>query len=583
MATTANTAPAGRLAKCPTGIQGLDEITGGGLPRSRPTLVCGGPGSGKTLLGIEFLVRGAVQFDEPGVLMAFEETGDELSQNVRSLGFDLDQLAEEQKLVVDHVKVDRSEIAEAGEYDLEALFIRLGLAIDSVGAKRVVLDTLETLFGGFSDLTILRAELRRLFHWIKQKGVTAVITAERGEGTLTRQGLEEYVSDCVIMLDHRVNEQVATRRMRIVKYRGSGHGTNEYPFIIDERGIEVLPLTSLCLCHQVSEERIPTGIAELDAMLGGNGVYRGSSILVSGTAGTGKSSVAALFAQAACQRGDRCLYFAFEESPSQIMRNMRSIGIHLETLSNQGLLQIHAIRPTACGLETHLASMHRSLREFKPHMVVVDPISNLIAAGTLAESKSMLMRLVDHLKSEQITALMTNLAQPGGALEETEIGISSLVDTWLLLRDIEREGERNRGLFVLKSRGMAHSNQVREFLLTDQGVQLVDVSLGPEGMLTGSARLAQEARERDRALQKSQETAARKRASERRQRALEAQIATLRDELETEQEAASALQIEENARMNRQAEDLSAMGRSRKANQGNPEENANKQHGGRQR
>ncbi len=527
------------LPKVPTGIAGLDEITGGGLPRGRPTLVCGAAGCGKTLLAMEFLVRGATEFDEPGAFIAFEETAEELTQNVRSLGFDLDELQAKEKLSIDYVRIERSEIEETGEFDLEGLFVRLGLAIDSIGAKRVVLDTLETLFGGFNNQAILRSELRRLFRWLKDKGVSAVITAERGDGALTRQGLEEYVSDCVILLDHRVAENVSTRRLRIVKYRGTTHGTNEYPFLIDEAGFSVLPLTSVSLDHAVSDERISSGIPRLDAMLGGKGYFRGSSILVSGTAGTGKSSLAAHFAAESCRRGERCLYLAFEESPTQIVRNMRSIGIDLEPFIRKSLLKIHASRPTFQGLEMHLVQIHKMVRDFEPAAVIVDPISNFTASGSGADAESMLLRLVDFLKARQITAFMTNLTAGGNAWEKTDIGISSIIDTWLLLRDIELGGERNRGMYVLKSRGMKHSNQIREFLLTSEGVQLEDVYVGPEGVLTGSMRAAQEARERGEALRRSQEIEHKQRELERRRAALEAQIASLRAEFEaTETEAA---------------------------------------------
>ena len=482
--------------KAATGIDGLDEITGGGLPRGRPTLVCGSAGCGKTLLGIEFLVRGATEFGEPGVFMAFEETSEELAQNVRSLGFDLERLAAKNKLVVDYVHVERSEIDETGEYDLSGLFIRLGHAIDSIGAKRVVLDTLETLFGGLSNAAVVRAELRRLFRWLKDKGVTAIITGERGDGTLTRHGLEEYVSDCVIVLDHRVSQELSTRRLRIVKYRGSVHGTNEYPFLIDETGISVLPVTSLGLRQVVSNERISTGIPQLDTMLGGKGVYRGSSVLIAGTAGTGKTSLVAHFADETCRRGERCLYFAFEESESQMSRNMRSIGLDLATWTKKGLLGFHATRPSAYGLEMHLATLHKLVKEFKPSVVIVDPITTFLRSGLSVETESMLMRLIDFLKSQQITAVFTSLTHGGNPLEGSQAGVSSLVDTWILLRDIELGDERNRRLYILKSRGMAHSNQVREFLLTDHGFDLRDVNAGPEGVLTGSMAKAKMARSR---------------------------------------------------------------------------------------
>jgi circadian clock protein KaiC len=461
------------LPKAPSGIMGLDEILGGGLPQGRPTLICGSAGCGKTLMAMEFLVRGAMDYGEPGVFMSFEESAEELTQNVRSLGFDLDDLAARNLLGIDYVHVERSEIEETGEYDLDGLFIRLGYAIDSIGARRVVLDTLEALFSSLTNTTILRAELRRLFRWLKDKGVTAVITGERGDGALTRYGLEEYISDCVILLDHRVKEQLAIRRLRVVKYRGSLHGTNEYPFIIDERGIEVLPITSLGLEHEVSTERVSTGIAALDDMLGGQGYFRGSSLLISGGAGTGKTSLAAHFVAAACGRGERCIFFAFEESPGQIIRNLRSIGLDLEPWVNQGLLRFQAARPTLHGLERHLVMMHKAIRDFQPQVVVLDPITNFLSVGNGEDVKAMLMRLIDFLKMQRITLLLTSLSH-GVESESTDVDISSLIDTWILVRQIELDGERKRGLYVLKSRGMAHSNQVRELVLSERGVELTE-------------------------------------------------------------------------------------------------------------
>ncbi|HXW10562.1 MAG TPA: circadian clock protein KaiC [Steroidobacteraceae bacterium] len=519
------------LPKAPTGIDGLDEILSGGFPAGRPTLVCGSAGCGKTLLSMEFLVRGALEFDEPGAYISFEETEAELAQNVASLGFDVDALVEQGKLAFDHVKVERQEIEETGAYDLDGLFVRLGLAIDSVGARRVVLDTIESLFSGFSDAAVLRAELRRLFGWLKERGVTAVITGERGDGVLTRQGLEEYVSDCVILLDHRVLDQVSTRRLRVVKYRGTAHGTNEYPFLIDESGITVLPVTSLGLKHRASTERISTGIPRLDAMLGGQGYYRGSSILVSGTAGAGKTSLAAHFAAAVCARGERCLYLAFEESPDQIVRNMRSIGVDLGEPAAKGLLRLEASRPTYQGLEMHLSQIHRLVAQFDPHAVVIDPVSNLSSAGAVLDATATLLRAIDFLKSRGTTALLTNLTNVNAALESTDIGISSLIDTWIVLRDIEAGGERNRGLYVIKSRGMAHSNQIREFLITSEGIDLQDVYVGADGVLTGSLRAAQEARERAAAVAREQEAQRRSRELERRRTALEAQIRVLQAEI----------------------------------------------------
>src|SRR4030065_188230 len=428
------------LPKTLTGILGFDEITNGGLPTGRPTLICGGAGCGKTLFGMEFLVRGTIQFNEPGVFMSFEETNEELTKNVASLGFDLEDLVKHKKIALDHVHIERSEIEETGEYDLEGLFVRLGYAIDSIGAKRVVLDTIESLFAGLPNQLILRAELRRLFRWLKEKEVTAIITGERGDETLTRQGLEEYVSDCVILLDHRVTEQTSTRRLRVVKYRGSIHGTNEYPFLIDENGFSVLPITSLGLNHIVSNKRISSGITELDKMLEGKGYYRGSTVLISGTAGVGKTSIAAHFAEAACKRGGRVLYFCFEESPNQLMRHMLSIGIKLEQWVRKGLLQFQATRPTNYGLEMHLAATHKAVNNFKPHIVILDPINTFVIGEQEIGIKTMLMRIVDYLKSNQITALFTSLTANENSLEHTDVGISSLIDTWLLLRDIEFSG-----------------------------------------------------------------------------------------------------------------------------------------------
>jgi circadian clock protein KaiC len=532
---TKPTSSKGQLPKCPTGIQGLDEITDGGLPRGRPTLVCGGAGCGKTLFASEFLVRGAAQFDEPGVFMSFEETDTELKANVKSLGFDLAGLVRQKKILLEHVYIERSEIHETGEYDLEGLFVRLNYAIDSIGAKRVVLDTLEALFAGLPNEAILRAELRRLFRWLKEKGVTAVITAERGSGQLTRHGLEEYVSDCVIMLDHRVHDQIATRHLRVVKYRGALHGTNEFPFLIGDEGFSVLPITSLGLNHQVSNERISTGIPRLDAMLGGKGFYRGSSILITGTPGTGKSIVSACFAQAAALRGERVLYFSFEESPSQTIRNMHSIGLDLEPLVKSGMLRFHAARPTLYGLEMHLATMFREIATFQPQVVIVDPITSLIDVGTDSETKAMVTRLIDYLKGGQVTSLFTSLTRGGQGLQQSELTTSSLMDSWLLLQDFEGNGERNRVLYVIKARGMAHSNQVREFVICNQGVDLVDAYIGPSGVLTGASRVAQAAREKAEALTSQQEALLRKRELTRKHATLQQRIAALRSEFETEE------------------------------------------------
>jgi circadian clock protein KaiC len=529
---TSNTLP-----KAATGIQGLDEITGGGLPRGRSTLISGGAGSGKTLFGLEFLVRGATQFNEPGVFISFEESIPDLAKNVASLGFDLDRLVAEKKLFVDHVSITRSELGETGEYDLEGLFIRIADAVERVGARRVVLDTLEALFGELPNPSIVRSEIRRLFNWLKQKGLTSIITAERDQpDKLTRHGIEEFVSDCVILLDHRIREEISTRRLRIVKYRGSTHGTNEYPFLIDDQGISVLPISSLGLNHRAPDERVSSGISRLDGMLGGKGFYRGSSILASGTAGTGKTTIAACFVDAACRRGERALFFAFEESPEQILRNMRSIGIDLEPWVKKGLLQFHAARPTYGGIEQVLLLTHKGITSFKPSVVVVDPVTNLLMVSTQNEVRSMLTRLVDFLKTQEITAIFTSLTAAGGSLEASEADISSLMDTWLLLKSIEVGGERNRALYVLKSRGMEHSNQIREFVLTDDGLRLLDVYLGAEGVLTGSARVSQEMREKAVATFRSQELETQRRELERKRRIFEARMVMLRAEFEAEEE-----------------------------------------------
>ncbi len=460
------------LEKVPTGIRGLDQVTHGGFPKGRTALVCGGPGTGKTLLGLEFLVRGALLFNEPGVCIALEETAEELITNMASLGYDLPALIKAKKLAIDYVHIERKQIEETGEYDLEGLFIRLRAAIDQVKAKRVLMDTIEVLFLSLKNEGVVRAELRRLFHWLKDAGVTAVITAEIGEKMLTRYGLEEYVADCVIVLDHRVNEQISTRRLRVMKYRGSSHGTNEYPFLIDDDGISVVPITSLGLTHTASSERISSGVPSLDAMLGEKGYFRGSSILITGTAGTGKSSFAAAFASAACTRGERALYFAYEESPSQILRNMSSVGISLEKWLKRGLLRIHATRPTAAGLEAHLASVYHDIQEFKPSVVIVDPITNLVTAGDLMAVKAMLTRLIDFLKLQHITALFTNLVF-GVNIEETAVGISSLMDTWLVLSDVPHgEEERVRTLNLLKSRGMPHDTRMHTFTLSAKGIDI---------------------------------------------------------------------------------------------------------------
>ena len=518
------------LQKARTGIKGLDEITIGGIPQGRPTLVCGAAGCGKTLFSMEFLVHGALVYNEPGVFVAFEEKTEELIINVASLGFDLVQMQKDKLIKLDHVHIERSEIEETGEYDLDGLFIRLGHAIDSIGAKRVVLDTIENIFSGLNNEGIIRAELRRLFEWLKDKKVTTIITGEKGEGLLTRHGLEEYVSDCVILLDHRVTNKISTRLLRIVKYRGSVHGTNEYPFLIDEEGISVLPVTSLTLSHEASTDRISSGISALNKMLGGEGFFRGSSILVSGTAGTGKTSIAGSFASETCENGERCIYFAFEESPKQIIRNMRSIGIDLQQHIDSNLLKFHASRPTVNGLEMHLLSINKLVTQFKPTTVVVDPITNLINVGSVSEVKSVLIRLIDFLQAQNVTVLFTALSLNDNISEQTDESISSLVDAWLLVRDIEFNGERNRGLYVMKSRGMKHSNQVREFVISDAGLDLVDVFLGPEGVLTGSAREAQQLLEQTGVALRDHAVTRKDREIERKRMVLESKISSLKEE-----------------------------------------------------
>jgi circadian clock protein KaiC len=559
-----NSRAAQALRKCPTGIQGLDEVTFGGLPHGRTALVCGAAGCGKTLLAMQFLVNGALLYDQPGVFMSFEENETELAENFASLGIDLNELVAQNKINLDYVHLDKSEIAEAGEYDLDGLFIRLDYAIQAIGAKRVVLDTIEALFSGLSNTTILRAELRRLFRWLKDRGVTAIVTGEKGNGTLTRHGIEEYVSDCVILLEHKVVDQISTRRLRIAKYRGSAHGTNEYPFLIDEQGICIMPITSVGLNAGASTARISSGVERLDTMLSGQGFYVGSSILISGTAGTGKTSLAASAIDAACRQGKRCLYFAFEESRSQIVRNMKSIGIDLEQWFDQGLLEFHASRPMLFGLEMHLVNMYKKVNEFKPQIVVLDPISNLTAAGNFSDVKLMLTRMLDFLKLQDITALFLDLSSVNHT-DQTNIGISSLTDTWIALQNMEINGERNRGLYLLKSRGMAHSNQIREFVLTDHGIELLDVYTGPEGVLTGSARYAQEEKENAKRLLHEQEIERKRREIERKHQQMVATIADLKATFEAEKEELEKIITLENAYLKAQDNNRIHLARLRKA------------------
>jgi circadian clock protein KaiC len=553
-----------RLGKAPTGIHGLDEITGGGLPQGRPTLICGGAGSGKTMLAMTFLEHGAKKCNEPGVFFSFEENEKELETNFASLGYDLSDLIKQKKIIIDFVVVEKNEIEETGEYDLEGLFIRLGTAIDEIGAKRVVLDTVEALFAGLSNTGILRAELRRLFRWLKARGVTTVITGERGDSTLTRHGLEEYVSDCVILLDHRVANELATRRLRIIKYRGSSHGNNEYPFNVDETGISLLPLTSMGLTHKAGTERVSSGIQELDQMLSGKGYYRGSSILVTGMAGTGKSSVGAHLVSAGCARGERCLYFATEESPGQIMRNMRSIGIDLERWTKKGLLEFVAARASMRSLEEHLLVLQRTADAFNPSLVVVDAITDFSTMGSGLAVKWMTTRMVDFFKSRGITALFNSLVT-GADIEDSGVGVSSTMDVWMHLVNVPSDLERNRIMYIIKARGMAHSNQVREFLITNGGVKLVEVYTGPSGALLGSARLAQEAAEKRTALDRKQEIDVKQKELFRKRAGLEAQIAGLSAELQAQQEEAKRIAEHEKEREREIGRDVKEMSAKRQA------------------
>ena len=553
------------LEKCSSGINGLDEITEGGLPKGRPTLICGSAGCGKTMFAMQFLVEGA-QNDEPGVFVSFEETQEELEKNFASLGIDLKTLEEQKKFAVEYIYMERSEIEETGEFDLEGLFIRLAYAVKQIGAKRIVLDTIEAIFSGLPNEFILRAELRRLFSWIKSNGLTAIITGERGENSLTRYGLEEYVADCVILLDNPVVNKISTRNLRIIKYRGSSHGYNEYPFLMDEDGISVLPVTSLLLEHEASNEYVPTGIERLDTMLGGNGFYKGSSVLVTGSSGTGKSSIGAQFAENICKKGEKCLIFAFEESPKQIIRNMRSIGIDLQPYVDEGLLKFHATRPTLYGLETHLVTIHKVVNDFEPDVVVFDPISNLITVGSSQEVESMLTRLIDFLKSKQITTLSNALTVMGQV--ESDIGVSSLMDTWVNLKSVVNNGERNRTIDVIKTRGMYHSNQLREFKLTNEGIKIVDVYLGPAGMLTGSARVSQVSKEKAEKLAREQEIERKQRILEQKRQTLEAQITELKAQFESEKLEYERIITQENQKEQEREDERNVMSKSRQSNGG---------------
>lgn len=537
------------LPKSPTGIAGFDDITNGGLPTARTTLVCGGTGSCKTLFSMQFLVKGAIEFDEPGVFLSFEETKDELAQNVTSFGWDLPAMSEQKKIYLDHINIEKSEMEEVGDYSLQGLFLRIEAAVKAVNAKRIVIDTLEALFAAFTDENVIRAEIRRLFRWLKDKKLTAVITGEKGEKTFTRNGLEEYISDCVLFLDNRMIDQVCTRRLRIVKYRGTSHGTNEYPFILTDTGFSMFPITTLEMDYAIINERVSSGIDRLDTMLDGQGYFRGSSILISGTAGTGKTSFGASFAYAACSRNERVIYFSFEEAPSQIVRNMKSIGIDLKPAVEKGLLAFHSVRSTTYGLETHLAMMIDKINAFKPSIVVVDPISNFSSVSDLKDVKEVLTRIIDYMKSEGITALFTDLSHSGTQEETTEAAISSLMDTWVLLRDIEIGGERNRGLYLLKSRGMAHSNQIREYLITKKGIDLVDAYIGPSGVLTGTARIVQEAKEDSELLIQKQKIERLKRELKRKEKLLKSRYEDIKTEFDSSKEDMEIAIAEEEARI----------------------------------
>jgi circadian clock protein KaiC len=553
------------ISKSLTGIDGFDDLTLGGVPTGRPTLVCGSAGCGKTLFATTFLIHGARDYDEPGVFVTFEERPGDIVSNVASLGFALDKLVGDQKIAFEYVTLERSELEEAGDYDLEGLFLRIESAIDSIGAKRIVLDTIESLFSVFSNEAILRAEIRRLFDWLKDKGMTTVITAERGDGTLTRQGLEEYVSDCVILLDHRVQNQISTRRLRIVKYRGTAHGTNEYPFLIDEDGFSVLPVSSLGLNHKVFEDRISSGIADLDDMLAGGGFHRASSILISGVAGSGKSSVAASFANAACAAGERALLFSFEESADQSVRNMRSLGIDIDQWIKSGKLRYIATRPTFYSLEMHLAVMLREVTRFDPGLVILDPISSFLESGDRMEIQSMLLRVVDFLKGRGVTAVFTHLMHGQDSVVQTDAGLSSIMDAWILLLNREVNGEFNRELYLLKARGLSHSNQVREFVMSDDGIKLVPPYLGENGALTGSARKNEEAKSRQAEMRRNADMSRAQQQIQQKRRRAKAQMEALQAELDADEIELNAMMQNEDDYRRQTADDRIEMERSRKS------------------
>lgn len=534
-----------QLAKCPTGIEGLDTITNGGLPRNRLTLICGGAGSGKTSLGVEFLVQGIIKYNEPGLLITFEEKPQEIIENAASIGFDLEDLINKKKLFIEYIEVQEEEIAQSGDYTLEGLFIRFEQIVTSIAIKRVSLDTLDSIFATLGNTLILRAEIYRLFSWLKQKNITSLVTAEAGINTLSRNGLEEYISDCVISLRTNIVSEVLTRLLRIVKYRGSKHGTNEYPFLITDSGINLFPITSNYLNNIVSTEFVSTGVKELDEMMDNKGYYQGSTVLITGTAGTGKTSLASIFSNSICQKGERCIYFTFEEMINQILRNMSSINLNLQQWIDKDLLKFYAYRSSIYGLETHLLTIQNLIKQFKPQAVIIDPINNFELIGTELEIKSMMTRLIDFLKAQQITALFTSLTTAINPKEHAEVGISSLIDSWLVLQNLEYAGERTRGITIVKSRGIAHSNQIREFIITSNGVKLEKIYVGPNGILTGSARLDQEEQENLQFLLQEKETLRRKKLLEHKKATLEAKIMALKSEFDADTEEIESLIMKE--------------------------------------
>lgn len=555
------------ISKAATGISGFDEITLGGLPRGRPSLIAGGAGSGKTVFAMEFIIHGATRFNEPGIFVSFEENLSELKKNFASLGYDLDKLVEEKKIYLDHIFMDRNLLLETGEYDLDAMFFRLGYLIDSIGAKRIALDTIEVLFSGLTNHAVLRSELIRLFRWLKDRGVTAVVTGEKGEKSITRFGLEEYVADCVVYLDSRVSEQITTRRLRVIKYRGSVHGPDEYPFLITRDGITIFPITSVKTNYKISRERISTGIESLDNMLGEKGFFRGSSVLLSGSAGTGKTSFAGVFVDAACRRGEKSLYIAMEETQDQICRNLESIGLDLEQWVEKGLLDFYITRPSHHGLEMHLAMIEDLLNKHSPAVAVIDPMTDFLSVGGGKEVKSLLTRLIDLMKSKGVTIILTDLIKGDVNPEKSNVYISSLIDTWILLRNEEYNGERSRGLTIIKSRGMPHSNQIREFTMSNNGITLVQPYIGPEGVFMGSARVIQEAKDKADMLVRQRSIQQKRDALEEKHREYEAKIAALQAQFNAEEKEISLAIEQAEHDLNIKKTDRKAIATVRKADE----------------